>query len=85
MKAQEREARALRIRPVKQQLETVEQQITALEQEKGELEKTLSSPTLYSDPQKAKQVQQRFADIQKQLEAMYPRWESLQAELESLS
>lgn len=85
MKAQEREARALRIRPVKQQLETVEQQISALEQEKGELEPKLSDPALYSDPQKAKQVQKRFAEISKQLEELYPRWESLQIELESLS
>ncbi len=85
LKAQEREARALRIRPIKQQLETVEQQIAALEKEKGELEPMLSLPSLYSDPQKAKHVQKRFADIQKQLEDLYPRWESLQTELETLS
>ncbi len=79
--AQEREARAAVLRPLKQEIERLEGRIAALEAEKKELEPKLASPELLGDFQRSRAVMQRYGELGKELEELYGRWEAAQEQL----
>ncbi|GAB5520863.1 MAG: ATP-binding cassette domain-containing protein [Rhodothermales bacterium] len=64
----------------KRELEALPAQIEALETEQAEHFATLGDPTFYqSEPKRAADIQQRLAEIEQELEAIYERWEELDA------
>ena len=79
--AQEREARAQLLRPLKQEIEGLEGRIAALESEKGALEPRLADPALYDDYQHSRPLLDRFRDLEAELGELYRRWEERQEAL----
>ena len=80
--AQEREAKAAKLRPIKQEIEKIEARIAVLETEKKSLEPQLADPALYNDFQRSRPLMARFSEIEQELPALYDRWEKLQESLE---
>lgn len=55
------------------------EKIAALEQQQAELAEQLSDPELYAEgPDKAQALQQQIAAIEKEMEALFERWEALE-------
>ena len=82
--AKEREARAAVLRPLKQQIATLEARIAELEGEKAIVEPQLADPALYNDFARSRPLMTRFQEIQSKLEELYGRWEHAQEELSKL-
>jgi ATP-binding cassette subfamily F protein 3 len=83
--AQEREARAAKLRPVKQEIEKLESRIAGLEAEQKLLEPQLADPSLYNDFQRSRPLMARFQEIKSALDPLYSRWEALQEQLSALA
>ncbi|MFO0579825.1 MAG: ABC-F family ATP-binding cassette domain-containing protein [Polyangia bacterium] len=83
--AQEREARAAVLRPLKREIEQIEADVAKLEEEKRGLERELADPALYSDFARARPRQARLREVEGRLAPLYTRWEALQEELVRLA
>lgn len=66
------------------QISKLESEIEEIEKEKEEIEKQLANPQIFSDENKAKSINQRYQEIQKQLPQLLENWENAQVELEEL-
>ena len=79
--AQEREARAAALRPLKQENEKVEARIAVLEAEMKVIQPQLADPVLFNDFQRSRPLMNRYGEVQAELEKLYARWEKLQESL----
>jgi ATP-binding cassette subfamily F protein 3 len=81
--ARERDALAAKVRPIKQEIATLEQRIAGLEEEKKQIEPQLADPALYNDYARARPLLTRFDEIKDKLEELYARWEHQQELLDA--
>lgn len=63
-------------RKIERQVEKLEAQIAAKENEKKSLEEKLAEPEIYSNGEKAKEVQRKIAALAEELESLNAEWES---------
>ncbi|MDE5581885.1 MAG: ABC-F family ATP-binding cassette domain-containing protein [Treponemataceae bacterium] len=63
-------------RKIERQVEKLETQIAAKENEKKSLEEKLAEPEIYSNGEKAKEVQRKISAIAEELESLNAEWES---------
>lgn len=68
-------------RKLEKELEKLEQQIEEFENKKSQLENDLSNPEIYSNGEKAKNVQKQIQEISNQLELLNSSWEELAEKL----
>jgi len=83
--AQEREARAAALRPLKQEIDKVEARIAELEAEMRVIQPQLADPVLFNDFQRSRPLMHRYGEVQAELEQLYARWEKLQETLAARS
>ena len=83
--AKDREARAANLRPIKQEIETLESRIAELEREKAQIEPQLADSNIYNDFQRSRPLMARYQELSSQLEELYARWERKQEELARLT
>jgi ATP-binding cassette subfamily F protein 3 len=69
---------------LKQEIASLEEQITQWELKKEELEFIMALPETYQDSEKAVLLQKEYANLKKDLEEYYHRWEKAQLELEEV-
>ncbi len=82
--AQRRQERARRLKPLQQELESVETRITALEEERTTLATRANDPALFEVREEAMLVIHRMRDLEKELESSYTRWNDLTEEIETV-
>ncbi|MDE7290425.1 MAG: ABC-F family ATP-binding cassette domain-containing protein [Treponemataceae bacterium] len=63
-------------RKIERQVEKLETQIAAKENEKKSLEEKLAEPEIYSNGEKAKEVQRKITALAEELESLNAEWES---------
>ena len=63
-------------RKIERQVEKLEAQIATKENEKKSLEEKLAEPEIYSNGEKAKEVQRKIAALAEELESLNAEWES---------
>ena len=63
-------------RKIERQVEKLEAQIAAKENEKKSLEEKLAEPEIYSNGERAKEVQRKIAALAEELESLNAEWES---------
>lgn len=68
-------------RKLEKELEKLESQIEELENQKSKLENDLSNPQIYSNGEKAKNVQKQIQELSVQLEKLNSSWEDLAEKL----
>lgn len=68
-------------RKLEKELEKLESQIEEFENKKSQLENDLSNPEIYSNGEKAKNVQKQIQEISNQLELLNSSWEELAEKL----
>ncbi len=73
--AQERREQAARLKPLRQEIASLERRIGELERQKREIEPTLVAPDFYNDFARSEPVLARYREVQAELEALYTRWE----------
>ncbi|MCA1797520.1 MAG: ABC-F family ATP-binding cassette domain-containing protein [Geobacteraceae bacterium] len=71
-----------RRRKLEKEVKALEQQVTALEQRQTTLEHELADPQLYADQIRFNARTDEHAEVQRELEAYYAKWETKQAQLE---
>ena len=62
---------------LEKQLEAAEKRIADAEEEIANLEARMADPALYQNPEEARQVAQRHAELQAGMDALYEDWEEL--------
>ncbi|MEM6297881.1 MAG: ABC-F family ATP-binding cassette domain-containing protein [Bacteroidota bacterium] len=67
---------------LQKELSKIEQEIADLEQQKADLETELAKPTVFSDPYKLNEVNEKFQKVEENLNAANERWEELAEEIE---
>ncbi len=71
--------------PLKKQIASMEVRIAAVEAEQKGREALLADPVLYNDFEKARPIMGAHQSARAELEALYEKWEQVQAELEALA
>ncbi|MGH1365925.1 MAG: ABC-F family ATP-binding cassette domain-containing protein [Calditrichia bacterium] len=84
LEAEARQAVSKKRSALKKEVETCETGIIHLEDEKADLEKQMADPETYQDAEKAKTLQKRHGQVQKELQETMVRWEEAQLKLEEL-
>ena len=69
------------LRQLKTRAQEAEKAVGAKETEIAELEAQMADPTLYSDAQKAADVQRAYQKAQQELQTLYEQWEAAEAAL----
>lgn len=82
LEAEERNRLSRITKALKNELVTLESRISYLEEKKAENERILCAPDIHKEPQKIKQLSQELLDIVRELENLYPSWESVSKKLE---
>ncbi|EJF08025.1 ABC transporter C-terminal domain-containing protein [Pontibacter sp. BAB1700] len=72
------------MKQVKRQISEVEKQVQILEQELAKFETELADPKVYGNPNVLQETSQKFESVQKELDAVNQKWESLMLEAEEL-
>ncbi len=73
-----------RKRKLAKEVQNIEKKIVLLETQKKEQEHILLNPELYSDKEKSIEINGQYKAITQELNALYNRWETVHAELESV-
>ncbi|MDE1889347.1 MAG: ABC-F family ATP-binding cassette domain-containing protein [Planctomycetota bacterium] len=73
-----------RKRKLAKEVQNIEKKIVLLETQKKEQEHILLNPDLYSDKEKSIEINGQYKAITQELNALYNRWETVHAELESV-
>ncbi len=73
-----------RKRKLAKEVQNIEKKIVLLETQKKEQEHILLNPELYSDKEKSVEINGQYKAITQELNALYNRWETVHAELESV-
>ena len=84
VEAETRQRRSVREGPLKKQIAALEASIATLEAEQAKHEIQLADPTLYNDFERTRPVMESHQAGKAELAQLYARWESVQAELESV-
>jgi ATP-binding cassette subfamily F protein 3 len=84
VEAEERNARARREKPLRDEIARLEGRVAQLEAEERETTTALADPALYQDFERARPLIERQAAARKELETLYAAWERAQRQLEEL-
>lgn len=84
LEAEARQAISKKRSTLQKEIDGCEASIMTLEEEKEELEAQMADPATYQDGEKAKALQKRHGEVQKELTETMQRWEEAQLELEEL-
>ncbi|MGW8161498.1 MAG: ABC-F family ATP-binding cassette domain-containing protein [Desulfobulbales bacterium] len=79
-----RQAKSIRLGPLKKEVEQVEETIGKLETQKKELELLMADPQLYQDQEKFAGCGRKYNSLVRKLERLYQRWEDAQASIEKI-
>jgi ATP-binding cassette, subfamily F, member 3 len=83
--AENRQKRAQVLKPLEDELASLEKKIAELEAAQVTLTAHLSEPSVAGDPDKFRQATQAVANVTQGLENAYSRWGELSAEIETLT
>ncbi len=83
--AQQRQERAKKLKPLEDDLESIEETISALEEEKQKLAADMSDPEFFKDTKKATKAAQRLSEAEIELQTAYSRWSEVSDEIEKLA
>ena len=81
LKAELRQKKYNATKDLLKKIEILEKRISELEQREKDLEKELTLPETYSNPEKAKIKNQEFQESKKELEKVLSEWEETSNEL----
>ena len=70
------------LRQLKTRAQEAEKAVGVKEAEIAELETQMADPALYSDPQRAADVQRAYQAAQQALQTLYEEWEAAEAALQ---
>ncbi len=70
------------LRQLKARVQDLEKQIAAKEQQVADIEARMGDPSVYQNPQSAAQINQDYAQAQRELEGLYDDWSALSEKLE---
>ena len=84
LQAERRQERYRRLKPLKDDLESLLKEIDTKEKRKTELELLLADPGTYGDGNRVRQVGIEFRDIAPRLESLYRRWTDLQQKVDAI-
>jgi ATP-binding cassette, subfamily F, member 3 len=79
-----RQEKGRKLKPLKIEVEQAENEIETLEGRKKDLEQQMADPQLYQDQDKFAEFGREYTSIERKLERLYPRWEEIQARIETL-
>jgi len=79
-----RQEKSRKLKPLKIEVEHAENEIDTLETRKQELEQQMADPQLYQNQDKFAEYSREYGSIERKLERLYPRWEEIQARIETL-
>jgi len=82
--AEQRQKKYQLTKDIRKQLKTSEDKISNLENEKLKLEKYLSDPSVFSNPQIAREKNLRYSEVKKEIESEFENWSSLTQILEDI-
>ncbi|MBF8276956.1 MAG: oleB [Candidatus Brocadiaceae bacterium] len=74
-----------RKRKLTKEAQSIEERTISLEAKKKELDNLLLDPTLYSNKEKAVEVNKQYQSVTQELNTLYKEWEDIHAELESIT
>ena len=74
-----------RKRKLTKEAQNIEERTVSLEAEKKELDNVLLDTTLYSNKEKAVEVNKQYQSVTQELNTLYKEWEDIHAELEAIA
>ena len=74
-----------RKRKLTKEAQNIEEKTISLEARKKELDNLLLDPTLYSNKEKAVEVNKQYQSVNQELNTLYKEWEDIHAELETIT
>jgi len=84
LEAEQRNRRYAATKELKKKLARVEEMVAKLEEEKGEREEEAARPETYGNPEQARRVQARLAELERELARRYDEWGRTAAEIEQV-
>jgi len=82
IEAEKRQQLSVKLRPLKQQAESLERDIEELESRHREIELAMLDPELYKHGAEAKKITSERKDVEQLLARAYDQWDKLQTEME---
>lgn len=82
--AEKRQQLSVKLKPLKQQVESVEREIAKLESRHKEIELVLLNPELYKNGTDARKKTSERKEVEQLLARAYDQWETLQTEMEKV-
>ncbi|MEK7853169.1 MAG: ABC transporter C-terminal domain-containing protein [Planctomycetota bacterium] len=74
-----------RKRKLTKEAQNIEERTISLEAKKKELDNLLLDPTLYSNKEKAVEVNKQYQSVTQELNTLYKEWEDIHVELETIT
>lgn len=84
IEAEKRDERSRRLRPLKEELKSVEEEISRMESRRKEIEAMMLDPEFYRNGKEAKNTSIEYKELESKLEEKYFRWEELTEEIEQV-
>jgi ATP-binding cassette, subfamily F, member 3 len=84
IEAERRQQLSVKLRPFKEQVESIEREIATLESRHKEIESAMLDPELYKNATEAKKITNERKEIEQHLAHAYDRWEAIQTEIEKI-
>ncbi len=82
LEGQMRQERSNKLRPLKQQLESIEETIAAIEARRAEIEALMADQEFFKEQDKVKDVAQEYKDSAAKLETAYTEWSDVSEEID---
>jgi ATP-binding cassette subfamily F protein 3 len=82
IEAEHRQQLSVKLRPLKQKVETIEREIEKLEARHKEIETSMLDPELYKNGAEAKRISVERKELEQLLARAYDAWDTLQSEME---
>ena len=79
-----RQEKATSLKPLQDELETVEEAISSREKEKADLIAAMSDPDVSGNADKVREMGVRFQQLNQEIEANYSQWDALSEKIERL-
>jgi ATP-binding cassette, subfamily F, member 3 len=84
IEAEHRQQLSVKLRPLKQKVETIEREIEKLEARHKEIETSMLDPELYKNGAEAKRISVERKELEQLLARAYDAWDTLQSEMEKV-
>ena len=84
IEAERRQQLSVKLKPLKEKVESVEREIATLESRHTEIETAMLDPELYKNAAEAKKITSERREVELHLAHAYDRWETLQTDIEKI-